>query len=127
MTSATERSYSRRDTVLFAVCVALSLVGLLSPPQWGLGIADRLRETVLLPLVWLQNRAEEGKTSRERFRVVTAERDSAAYLSQGLPSLRAENDRLRQLLALGPPDPHALRRRGGPPPTADRPTAARSC
>ncbi len=101
MTSATERSYSRRDTVLFAVCVALSLVGLLSPPQWGLGIADRLRETVLLPFVWLQNRAEEGKTSRERFRVVTAERDSAAYLSQDLPSLRVENDRLRQLLALG--------------------------
>jgi rod shape-determining protein MreC len=101
MTSATERSYSRRDTVLFAVCVALSLVGLLSPREWGLGVADRLRETVLLPLVWLQNRAEEGKTSRERFRVVTAERDSAAYLSQGLPSLEAENERLRHLLALG--------------------------
>ena len=35
MTSATERSYSRRDTVLFAVCVALSLVGLLSPRAVG--------------------------------------------------------------------------------------------
>jgi rod shape-determining protein MreC len=32
--------------------------------------------------------------------VVTAERDSAAYLAQFLPSLRAENERLRQLLKL---------------------------
>jgi rod shape-determining protein MreC len=35
-----------------------------------------------------------------RFRVVTAERDSAAYLAQFLPTLRAENERLRQLLRL---------------------------
>ena len=32
--------------------------------------------------------------------MVTAERDSAAYLAQFLPSLRAENERLRQLLRL---------------------------
>jgi rod shape-determining protein MreC len=32
--------------------------------------------------------------------VVTAQRDSAAYLAQFLPSLRAENERLRQLLKL---------------------------
>ena len=101
MTSASERSYSRRDTVLFVACVGLSLVGLLSPQSWGLGIADRLRETVLLPLVWLQAEAEEGRTSRARFNAVTIQRDSAAYLAQGLPSLVAENERLRQLLALG--------------------------
>jgi rod shape-determining protein MreC len=100
MTSASEHSYSRRDTALFTACVALSLLALVSPRHWGFGIADRLRETVLLPLVWLQARAEEGRTSRERFRVVTAQRDSAAYLAQGLPSLLAENERLRQLLAL---------------------------
>jgi rod shape-determining protein MreC len=100
MTSASERSYSRRDTVLFAVCVALSLVGLLSPRAWGLDVAGRLRETVLLPLVWLQARAEEGRTSRERFRILTVQRDSAAYVAQGLPTLLVENERLRQLLAL---------------------------
>lgn len=100
MTSASERSYSRRDTVLFAVCVILSLVALFSPRSWGLGVADRLRQTVLLPLVKLQAWAEEGRTSRQRFRVVTEQRDSAAYLAQGLPSLLAENERLRQLLAL---------------------------
>ena len=100
MASASERSYTRRDTVLFVACLALSLVGILSPAAWGMSIAASLRETVLAPLVWLQARAEEGKTSRVRFRAITAQRDSASYLAQGLPSLLAENERLRQLLAL---------------------------
>jgi rod shape-determining protein MreC len=100
MTIASDRRYTRRDTALFILCLSLSLVALFSPPAWGNGIAATLRETVLSPLVWLQTRAEEGRTSRVRFRAVTAERDSAAYLAQFLPSLRAENERLRQLLRL---------------------------
>jgi rod shape-determining protein MreC len=100
MGSASERSYTRRDTVLFLVCLGLSLFGLFSPASWGQGISAGLRETVLWPLVWLQVRAEEGKTSRVRLRAITAQRDSAAYLAQGLPSLLAENERLRQLLSL---------------------------
>ena len=100
MASASERSYTRRDTVMFVACLVLSLVGLLSPAEWGLSIAAGLRESVLAPLVWLQARAEEGKTSRVRLRAITAQRDSAAYLAQGLPSLLAENERLRQLLSL---------------------------
>jgi rod shape-determining protein MreC len=100
MASISDRRYTRRDTVLLILCLGLSIVGLFSPPSWGYGVADILRQTVLAPLVWLQARAEEGRTSRVRFRVVTAERDSAAYLSQFLPSLRAENERLRQLLRL---------------------------
>jgi len=100
MASASERSYTRRDTALFAVCVALSLVGLVSPASWGRGIADALRDTVLRPLVWLQARAEEGRTSRERLRAITLQRDSTALLAQGMPTLLAENERLRQLLAL---------------------------
>jgi rod shape-determining protein MreC len=100
MASASERSYTRRDTVTFLVCLGLSLVGLFSPDSWGLSIAAALRGSVLAPLVWLQVRAEEGKTSRVRLRTITAQRDSAAYLAQGLPSLLAENERLRQLLLL---------------------------
>jgi rod shape-determining protein MreC len=100
MASASERSYTRRDTVMFSVCLALSLVALFSPSAWGLGLAASLRETVLAPLVWLQVQAEEARTSRERLRTITVERDSAAYLAQGLPSLLAENERLRQLLGL---------------------------
>jgi rod shape-determining protein MreC len=100
MASASERSYTRRDTVMFGVCLVLSLVGLFSPAAWGLGIASALRQSVLAPLVWLQVRAEEGKTSRVRLRAITAQRDSASYLAQGLPSLLAENERLRLLLGL---------------------------
>jgi rod shape-determining protein MreC len=100
MASASDRSYTRRDTVLFLACLALSIVGLVAPPGIGLSVADTLRETALAPLVWLQARAEEGRTSRERFRELTAQRDSSAYLAQGLPSLLAENERLRQLLSL---------------------------
>jgi rod shape-determining protein MreC len=100
MASASERSYTRRDTVLFVACLGLSLFGLFSPTPWAQSISAGLRETVLWPLVWLQVRAEEGKTSRVRLRAITTERDSAAYLAQGLPSLLAENERLRQLLSL---------------------------
>lgn len=100
MASASERSYTRRDTVLFVACLGLSLFGLFSPAPWAQGISASLRETVLWPLVWLQARAEEGKTSRVRLRAITTQRDSAAYLAQGLPSLLAENERLRQLLSL---------------------------
>lgn len=100
MASASERSYTRRDTVLFLVCLGLSVVGLFSPSSWGQGISDTLRSTVLAPLVWLQARAEEGRTSRARLRAITLQRDSASYLAQGIPSLVAENERLRQLLSL---------------------------
>ena len=100
MASISDRRYTRRDTALFVLCLGLSIVGLFSPSSWTYGLADTLRRTALAPLVWLQARAEEGRTSRMRFRRVTAQRDSAAYLSQFLPSLRAENERLRQLLKL---------------------------
>lgn len=100
MVSLSDRRYTRRDTVLFLLCLGLSFFALFSPAAWGYRVGDTLRQKVLYPLVWLQTRAEEGRTSRVRFRQITAERDSAAYLAQFLPSLRAENERLRQLLRL---------------------------
>ena len=100
MFSVSDRRYTRRDTVLFLMCLGLSLLALFSPPGRAGGIAHALRSTAFAPLVWLQTRAEEGRTSRVRFRQVTAQRDSSSYLAQFLPSLRAENERLRQLLRL---------------------------
>ncbi len=100
MSSAAERSFTRRDTIMFLACLGLSLVGLFSPAAWGQGISDALRGSLLAPLVWLQARAEEGRTSRARLRAITVQRDSASYLAQGIPSLMAENQRLRQLLTL---------------------------
>jgi rod shape-determining protein MreC len=100
MSFASERRYTRRDSVLFVLCLGMSMIALFAPGGWGIGVATTLRQTVLAPLVWLQARAEEGRTSRVRFRAVSLERDSAAYLAQFGPSLRAENERLRQLLRL---------------------------
>lgn len=85
---------------MFLACLGLSLVGLFSPSTWGQNVSDTLRSTILAPLVWLQARAEEGRTSRARLKAITTQRDSAAYLAQGIPSLVAENERLRQLLTL---------------------------
>ena len=59
MSSASERSYTRRDTVMFLVCLGVSLIALFSPAHLGLAVSEALRGTVLAPLVWLQARAEE--------------------------------------------------------------------
>ena len=45
MASASERSFTRRDTVTFLACLGLSLVALFSPEKWGHDVSDALRET----------------------------------------------------------------------------------
>jgi rod shape-determining protein MreC len=100
MLVSSDRPFSRRDTILFFVCLGLSLAALFAPPRLTLALSAGLRNTVLSPLVWLQARAEEGRTSRARLRAITAQRDSAAFIAQGLAALSAENERLRGLLGL---------------------------
>lgn len=100
MLVSSDRPFSRRDTILFFVCLGLSLAALFAPPRLTLALSAGLRNTVLSPLVWLQARAEEGRTSRARLRAITAQRDSAAFIAQGLAALAAENQRLRGLLGL---------------------------
>ena len=95
-----DRPFSRRDTILFLACLGLSLAALFAPARLTLRLSAALRDTVLSPLVWLQARAEEGRTSRARLRAITAQRDSAAFVAQGLAALTAENERLRGLLGL---------------------------
>jgi rod shape-determining protein MreC len=100
MAPGSDRSLSRRDNALFLICVALSVV-MLVRPDWGNTVTSAVRLSVLRPFLWLQQRAEESRTSRAAFDRLRAERDSAAYAAQFLPSLRAENQRLRSLLGLG--------------------------
>ncbi|MEP6574013.1 MAG: rod shape-determining protein MreC [Gemmatimonadota bacterium] len=95
-----DRTYSRRDTFLFITCAGLSVLALFAP-SWGDRIGLTIRESILRPLVWMQERSEESKSSRSVLLRISAERDSAAYASQFLPALRAENQRLRELLSLG--------------------------
>ena len=101
MISGPDRTHSRRDTALFLLCLGLSIGALFAPRTWGNTTASLVRQTALKPLLWLQQRAEESKTSRAAFNKLRAERDSSAFAAQFLPALRAENDRLRALLGLG--------------------------
>ena len=96
-----DRSLSRRDTGLFLLCIGLSVGALFAPQHWSATIASGIRQTVLVPFLWLQQRAEETKSSRATITRLSNQRDSAAYEAQFLPALRDENQRLRQLLGLG--------------------------
>ena len=100
MYRAADRSTFPRDTVLFLACVILSVAALLAPASVTLAVANSIRDTALRPLVWLQGRAEEGRTSRARLQAAVDQRDSAVMVGRMVPALQQENERLRQLLAL---------------------------
>lgn len=97
---APDRTFARRDTALFILCVALSVGALFAPERWQYAIAGSARSTALAPLIALQRRAESSRTSVARFEMLTAERDSAAAALQTLPVLAEENSQLRALLGL---------------------------
>lgn len=100
MAPGSDRSLSTRDTVLFLACVGLSL-GMLARPDLGERVTDTIRVSVLRPFLYIQEWAEASRTSRTVMDQLRGERDSAAHAAQFLPSLRAENQRLRALLGLG--------------------------
>jgi len=97
---APDRTFARRDTALFILCVALSIGALFAPESWQYGIASSARRTALAPLIALQRRAEASRTSLARFELLVAQRDSAAAAAQSLPVLLDENSQLRALLGL---------------------------
>ena len=100
MTSVT-RTYGRRDTVLLAASVVLSLVALFLPERMREPLATSLRRSVLAPLVSLQSDAELSRRAWvTREESVTA-RDSVVLRSMSLDAVSAENTRLRGLLGLG--------------------------
>lgn len=103
MTSPTgaDRVGSRIDTLLFLACVAVSLAAMSLPEPWRDTVTRSLRQTVLAPLLALQQQSEELRTSRARFKAVEGQRDSAMLAATFLPELRNENARLRNLLGLG--------------------------
>ena len=111
MTSASDRRYTRRDTVLIR-SLSRPFAGRVSsrPTAWGY----RHRRHASGRRSWRpwsgsrpgpRRVAPAGSASA----AVTAERDSAAYLAQFLPSLRAENERLAPAAQAQPPAQHRLR------------------
>lgn len=100
MPRAPDRSVSRRDNLLFAACLLLSVGAITAPASLSLALATAIRETILAPVIWLQLRGAEGRTSRARLAAIQAQRDSAALALQGHPALVDENAQLRRLLDL---------------------------
>jgi rod shape-determining protein MreC len=99
--SSVARTYGRRDTILLAGCVVLSLVALFLPERMREPIATTLRRTVLAPLVSLQSDAELSRRAWATREERVAARDSITLRSMSLDALSAENARLRDLLGLG--------------------------
>ena len=86
---------------MFIGCVVLSFVAMGLPVRLRDQVARALRQTVLAPLLTLQQQSELLSASLSRYQAVVAQRDSAALAATFLPELRNENARLRTLLGLG--------------------------
>ncbi len=100
MTFATERYAARRDTLPFVVCVVLAIVARISPAEFTEPIASGIRGSVLAPFLFLQEYAEDLKSSRSRYFAVLVQRDSLAVRVGAQDALIEENIRLRELLDL---------------------------
>lgn len=98
---APERFASRRDTLAFVACLALSLVARVLPQGVQDATAAAVRATILSPFLALQREMQLVQTSRARFAAVSAQRDSAVQAAMDVVALREENARLRELLDLG--------------------------
>jgi len=83
------------------VCVLLSFAAMGVPARVRDPFARAIRQTVLAPLLTLQEQSELLSASVSRYQAVVAARDSAALAATFLPELRNENGRLRALLGLG--------------------------
>jgi rod shape-determining protein MreC len=100
MELSADRYASRADTIAFIGCVLLSLAAMSLPVRLRDPLARALRQTVLAPLLGLEQQTERLSASLARYDAVVAQRDSAALAATFLPDVRAENDRLRGMLGL---------------------------
>src|SRR5213592_3003363 len=95
MAIGTDRYASRAETLLFILCVGLSIAALSLPDQWRDPLAQGLRQSVLAPFLFLQRQTELLAAARYRYDAVVAQRDSVALAATFVPELRSENARLR--------------------------------
>jgi len=96
-----ERYGTRADLAAFVSCLVLSLTALALPEGLREPIASSLRETVLAPVLGVERRTVRSAENRADVNSLRAQRDSLALGASAVPGLRAENARLRGLLALG--------------------------
>lgn len=88
------------DLALLIGCLFIALLAFGLPSSWAEGLVSSIRRTALRPVVILQNRASEDRSSRFRLKNIQASRDSFALILQRDTALRRENDEFRRLLDL---------------------------
>jgi rod shape-determining protein MreC len=91
---------SRRDSLVFVICLVLAVVARLAPPVIQAPVADAIVHTVLAPFLYLQEQAEVIRASRSRYLATVGLRDSVLTRAMTVEGLEFENQRLRSLLGL---------------------------
>lgn len=95
------RFESRFDLVLLVGCAFLGFFVRALPPHLRDPLASTIRRTVLAPLVSLQRTAELTRGALDTYESRTISLDSLALQAMEARSLAAENETLRDLLAMG--------------------------
>ena len=101
MTLGSDSTAGSRDTMIFVVCLLLSVVARADPVGVSEELASGLRRTVLAPLIHLQRQTQLIRDRRAEFDRLVVQRDSAIMRASEVPRVAAENRRLRALLQLG--------------------------
>jgi rod shape-determining protein MreC len=88
------------DLALVTGCLVIALLAYALPRPWAASIVSGVRQSALRPVVRLQARAEQDRTSRFLVDEIQAARDSLAIEVLADSALRQENAALRTMLGL---------------------------
>lgn len=94
------RDTAAGDLLLLVGCLVVALIAYSLPAPWAASLVGTIRGTALRPVVALQARAAQDRTSRFLLDDIRAERDSLALLAMADSSVRLQNHELRRLLGL---------------------------
>jgi rod shape-determining protein MreC len=95
------RGSSRLDQIIVGACVLLSLLALVLPATVREPVASVLRQSLLAPMIMLQERAELSRRAFMLHEERIEARDSVTIKALSVSALQSENDRLRQIIGLG--------------------------
>lgn len=95
------RGSSRFDQIIVGACVLLSLLALVLPATVREPVASVLRQSVLAPLIMLQERAELSRRAFMLHEERIEARDSVTIKALSVAALQSENERLRSIIGLG--------------------------
>ena len=97
----TSRFTARVDIVVFSACVLLSLLAMVLPANLREPVAGALRRSLVAPLIRLQQGSERWRAAYLASDRIELRRDTLALAAARVPTLDAENERLRKLLGFG--------------------------